>query len=229
MLTATYIYHSCFLIETDACAVLIDYWRDNDEGRIAELTTCNCKPLYILASHFHDDHFNPAILSMPGKRILSRDILKHRRAQEEQADCWLRRGETYEDELIRITACPSTDVGCSFAIEIGEHTIFHAGDLGDWQMAADAVNKKMQGDYLAALRHVKHRFPDGFELAMLPVDPRLGSRAWLGAEEWLERIPTGQLMPMHYTSAALPEPPAQITCLTRTYISPSSASDAENA
>lgn len=200
MLSVTYIFHSCFAIEAERCVLIVDYWQDNAQGYVAEVLKTTDKPVYFLASHFHDDHFNREIMAHDARFILSHDILKHRRAEQNEQTIFLRRGDVYEDENVRITACPSTDVGCSFAIEVDGHRLFHAGDLSDWQMPREDgnINRKMQGDYLAALRHIRERFEDGFEVAMLPVDPRLETNAWLGVREWLDRIPTQHLMPMHY-------------------------------
>ena len=57
---------------------------------------------------------------------------------------------------------------------------------------------------------------DCFEVAMLPVDPRLETNAWLGAREWLDRLPTQHLMPMHYAGwgGSLPPIPEDIEVIT---------------
>ena len=219
MLSVTYIFHSCFAIEAERCVLIVDYWQDNAQGYVTKLLRTTDKPVYFLASHFHDDHFNREIMAHDARFILSHDILKHRRAEQNERTVFLHRGDVYEDGMVRITACPSTDVGCSFAIELEGKRLFHAGDLSDWQMPGETgLNKKMQGDYLAALRHIRERFADGFDVAMLPVDPRLGEHAWLGVQEWIDRIPTQQLIPMHYAGwgGALPPVPEGMEVITTT-------------
>ena len=69
----TYIYHSSFLIETGSAYFLFDY----ELGNIPDLLPD--RPLYVLASHAHGDHFNPRIFRLrrnhPDVRyILSDDI-----------------------------------------------------------------------------------------------------------------------------------------------------------
>ena len=50
-MNVTYIHHSGFLIETEACYYLIDYF----QGSIPALNPC--KPVLVLASHKHHDHY----------------------------------------------------------------------------------------------------------------------------------------------------------------------------
>lgn len=64
--------------------------------------------------------------------ILSKDILKHRRAQKEEADAWLAKGATWSDGLVRVAATGSTDSGVSWIVETDGKRIFHAGDLNNW-------------------------------------------------------------------------------------------------
>ncbi len=54
----TYIYHSCFLVETAECYYLFDYYK----GALPALNTE--KPLLVFVSHSHQDHYNPAVFAM---------------------------------------------------------------------------------------------------------------------------------------------------------------------
>lgn len=81
--------------------------------------------------------------------ILSKDILKHRRAQKEEADAWLGKGATWEDELLRVTATGSNDSGVSWVIETDGKRIFHAGDLNNWY--ARFLTDDYYGDWSTAL------------------------------------------------------------------------------
>lgn len=121
----TYIYHSGFAIEAEGYAILIDYFQDTgktpDTGFVHDELLHRPGTLYILSSHFHPDHFNPEILEWKKikkdiKYIFSKDILKRRRAKPEDA-LYLKKGDVFEDENIRIQAFGSTDVGISFLID----------------------------------------------------------------------------------------------------------------
>ena len=133
----TYIFHSGFALETDSCMLVFDYWMDPAD--VMSRLLLSPKPMYVFSSHFHEDHFNREILGWKGKKdhiryILSKDILKHRRAQKDEADAWLGKGATWEDELIHVAATGSTDSGVSWVIETGGKRIFHAGDLNNWRL-----------------------------------------------------------------------------------------------
>lgn len=47
----TYIFHSGFVLETDRCILVFDYWMD-PAGVIPRLLQ-SPKPLYVFSSHFH--------------------------------------------------------------------------------------------------------------------------------------------------------------------------------
>ena len=51
----TYIFHSGFALEGGQCVVVFDYWLD--PAGVARRLLAAGKPLYVLASHFHEDHF----------------------------------------------------------------------------------------------------------------------------------------------------------------------------
>ena len=208
MIKITYIFHSCFMLETEQCVLIFDYWKDSPAGDVKSMLERTSKRVYFMASHFHEDHFNPDILAMNvpnGQKtiILSRDIIRRHRAKETDADVILRRGETYSDENIRIKAFGSTDAGVSFMVETAGNKIFHAGDLNNWHWEDESTPqevRKMEGDFKAVLRDIKAEYP-AVDLAMFPVDPRLGTDFARGARQWLQTIKTTYLAPMHFPPA----------------------------
>ncbi|MDO4158848.1 MAG: MBL fold metallo-hydrolase [Prevotellaceae bacterium] len=213
MMNLTYIFHSCFMLETNQCIIVFDYWKD-PEGVISKCLSTTNKRVYFLASHFHPDHYNSEILQMDvpnGEKIviLSHDIVKHKRARKEDADVFLRRGETYKDDYIQIKAYGSTDVGVSFMLDIEGKEVFHAGDLNNWHWEHESTPqeiKKMEGDFKAILRDIRAEHPSVF-LVMFPIDPRLKIDFGRGARQWLETIHTTYIAPMHF-------PPAQDIAMT---------------
>ena len=59
-MTLRYIFHSGFLLETDRCILVFDYWMDPADVMSGYMNTC--KHVYVFSSHFHEDHFTKAIL-----------------------------------------------------------------------------------------------------------------------------------------------------------------------
>ena len=97
-----YIYHSGFALEAEGVTVIIDYYKDSSEaehsrGIVHDYLLQKPGKLYVLATHFHPDHFNREILTWKEQRpdihyIFSKDILKSHRAQAEDA-IYIKKGD----------------------------------------------------------------------------------------------------------------------------------------
>ena len=205
-----YIYHSGFAIEAEDVTVIIDYFKDSSEtvynrGIVHDRLLKKPGKLYVLATHFHPDHFNREVLSWKEQHpdihyIFSRDILKHRRASKEEA-IYLHKGESYEDGTISIDTFGSTDVGSSFLIHLQGMSIFHAGDLNNWHWSEESTEeeiKKANGDFLAEVKFLKEKSP-AIDLVMFPVDRRMGKDYMKGAKQFIEQIKTTIFVPMHFS------------------------------
>ena len=201
----TYVFHSCFLFETEHVAIIFDYWKDSKDDVVARFLRSTTKRVYFLCSHFHEDHFNPELLHFEvlngeKKVLLSRDIKKFRRLSDEGVTRFLKLKEVYEDDGIKITVCGSTDIGVSFVFQADGLTVYHAGDNNNWifpdEMDAREI-KMMEGCFLATLRDMKARF-DAFDVAMFPIDPRLGNEMGRGAVQFLHALPSRIFVPMHF-------------------------------
>ena len=161
--------------------------------------------LYILASHFHPDHFNPEVLKWKEQKpdikyIFSKVILQRRRAKADDA-IYLKKGDAYQDELLTIKAFGSTDVGISFLIETEGRRIFHAGDLNNWHWSEESTEeeiRKANGDFLAEVKYLKEKVPN-IDLVLFPVDRRMGKDYMIGAKQFIEQIKTTIFVPMHFS------------------------------
>ena len=203
-----YIYHSGFALEADGFSILIDYFEDSDpdpaKGYVRSELLKRAGTLYILASHFHPDHFNPEVLKWKEQKpdikyIFSKDILKRRRAKADDA-IYLKKGDAYQDELLTIKAFGSTDVGISFLIETEGRRIFHAGDLNNWHWKDESTPQEVaeaEGNYLKELDIIAKE-TSVMDLVMFPVDPRLGTDFMRGAQQFIDRIKTSVFVPMHF-------------------------------
>lgn len=222
MITVRYIFHSCFVVETDTSLLVFDYWMDPAGAFKRYVCPGGGKHTYVFASHFHEDHFTKEIFRWREENpftdytyILSKDILKHRRANKEDADVWMAKGATWHDGNIRVWATGSTDSGVSWIVEADGKRIFHAGDLGNWYARFLADGLKEEGEiyseefgmmvspvaeekrYLGELKDIR-KIADGFDIAMLPVDGRIGNGYTRGARQFIERFHVGLLIPMHF-------------------------------
>lgn len=204
----TYIYHSGFAIEADGFAILIDYFKDTektgDRGFVHNELLHRAGTLYILASHFHPDHFNPEVLEWKKKKkeivyLFSKDILKRNRAGKNDAT-YLNKGDVYEDSHLRIEAFGSTDSGISFLIDCEGKRLFHAGDLNNWHWKDESTPEEAaeaEKNYLKELDDLAKK-ADKLDVAMFPVDPRMGTDFMRGAQQFVDRIRTKIFIPMHF-------------------------------
>lgn len=202
----TYIFHSCFAWEDDEVLVVFDYWKDNADGRLHRMVAeRGDRQLYFVVSHFHEDHYNPDILTVEGARwVLSYDTVKRRRVDKSLPAAILHPQEYYEDEYLRIDACHSTDVGISSVVTLKDGTVlYHAGDNNNWYFPETPEEHircsvhQMEGIFLASLRDIAAVAPKGVDYAMFPVDPRLESETLRGPGQFLRFISTRHFYPMH--------------------------------
>ena len=220
MIRLTYIFHSGFVVETAAGILVFDYWLDLANVLPKCLSRRGGRHVYGFASHFHKDHFTKDIfgwkqsLGSDVTYILSKDILKHSRADKGEADVWLAKGGTWADENIQVTATGSNDSGVSWIVETGGNRIFHAGDLCNWYARFLADGNKYRQPYseelgedidpvaeekrfLGELKDIQ-KIAKGFDLVMFPVDGRIGNGYTLGARQFIERFQVGMFVPMHF-------------------------------
>lgn len=203
----TYIYHSGFAIEEDDFSIIIDYYKDSDEddkGIVHQKFLKESEKLYVLSTHSHPDHFNPEILEWKKQKgdityIFSKDILDSGMSGANDA-IYIDKLETYKDDNLFIQAFGSTDLGISFLIKINDQTLFHAGDLNNWhwneestpeeiEEAENFYNKELE----LLAKHVQH-----LDLAMFPIDKRLGKDYMKGATQFIDKIETDIFAPMHF-------------------------------
>lgn len=127
MVSVTYVWHDCFVVDTDSAVLVFDYWLDADgEQRVSPgflETVEREKPVYVFVSHGHKDHFNPDIFAWAADcprihYIVSRDVMKRIRhvvsptsvysgpkISESQVTA-LRQGEEFSDGCVRVAAFP---------------------------------------------------------------------------------------------------------------------------
>ena len=201
-MNVTYIHHSGFLIETGACYYLIDYF----QGSIPALNPC--KPVLVLASHKHHDHYQKDVFSIlkdMGMRhiyaVLSRDIPPGARPKD--VPCLLvSAGKRYElpqgQELVTLR---STDVGVAFLIRDGKERFYHAGDLNDWVWAEEpeADNQRMTEKYRKQIDLLAGQL-DGraLDAAFVVLDPRQEQNYDRGMLYFLQHISCDCVYPIHY-------------------------------
>ena len=187
-------------METDRFYYLFDYEKG---GRLPEMDTA--KPILVLSSHSHADHYNPEIFSLLEasgmqhiRAILSDDI-----EAPVNVDCLQVSPENKYDlgSQQKLTTFRSTDLGVAFLIEDQGTLIYHAGDLNDWvwEEESDAYNEEMTANYRKQIdllsEELNHREIDA---AFVVLDPRQEKDYDRGLCYFLEKVSAKQVYPMHY-------------------------------
>ena len=199
----TFLDHSGFLVETGTAALLFDWWK----GTLPDLAPG--VPLYVFASHAHPDHFDPRIFALDdGSRdirfLLGHDIKLSERncrrwglSKETAVRCQsLKGGQILPLPDVTVEALPSTDEGAAFLVTLGDRTLYHAGDLNWWHWEGEdkAWNRNQEVNFQRWTEPLRGRRLD---LAMLPLDPRLGEAGFLGPAHLLEKAEVRHFLPMH--------------------------------
>ncbi len=199
----TFLDHSGFLAETASAALLFDWWK----GELPALAPG--VPLYVFASHQHEDHFKPEIFALDdGTRevhfLLGHDI----KLSPRNLDRWkvsprtaencqiLKGGQTCALPQASVEALASTDEGVAFLVDINGLTVFHAGDLNWWHWEGEdkAWNNNMAANFKRYAEPLRGRRID---VAMLPLDSRLGEAGFWGPKYLLELANIQRFLPMH--------------------------------
>ena len=214
---ATFLDHSGFLVELPGVTLLFDWWK----GELPALRPG--VPLLVFAIHRHEDHFKPEIFQLDAHSfLLGKDIKlspRHREkwglSDETAAKCLSLGGNETASPLpgVTVETLPSTDEGVAFLVTADGHTVFHAGDLNWWHWEGEdkAWNRNMEVDFKRYTEPLRGRRLD---LAMLPLDSRLGEQGFWGPRHFLELADIHRFLPMHqwgdfsFTEKFLAEYPA---------------------
>lgn len=208
----TYIYHSCCAIEFEEFSVIIDYYedttKDGEVGWVANHLLQKETPLYVLCTHSHGDHFNEKVLSWDRNNenityVFSKEVadtLQEILSLKDDKIVYLDKLEEYEDDNLKIKAFGSTDAGASFYIEHNGTKIFHAGDLNNWHWNEEVAKDEFfvyENQYICELELLSEEVSE-VDIAMFPLDPRLGKDFMRGGEQFINKVKTHNLLPLHF-------------------------------
>lgn len=224
-----YIWHDCFVVELPGATLVFDYWLDCGGVRrdipafLGGLR--RDVPLIVFVSHFHKDHYNPAIFGWGRavaevRYVVSIDVWKRMRhivsatsvyagpkVSPEQVEV-LHPGGSCNLGGVHVRAFPSTDIGNAYMVEADGVRVFHAGDLNAWawrdESSPQEVNKAV-GDFRACLREILDAYPDEkrpeVDYCFFPVDSRIGSGYGEGARIFMDTFSVRHFFPMHFELA----------------------------
>lgn len=198
----TYFHNSGFTVAVGKTLLVFDYWRGENDAlpEAARLTNADFaayEQVLVFVSHDHEDHFDEVIYTwdyehLPITYIVADDLPIGKRGKR------MKPGEklTFGGAVVR--AFDSTDKGVSFYVSVDGLNIFHAGDLNLWHWREESTLREIaqaEKNYYAAVAPLE-RLP--MDIAMFPVDPRMGGLFDAGANHFIMAVKPRLFIPMHW-------------------------------
>ncbi|SHI11098.1 L-ascorbate metabolism protein UlaG, beta-lactamase superfamily [Sporobacter termitidis DSM 10068] len=200
-----YLFHSGFAVKIGGRFLIFDYYNTTASGRLRGLEGGVVDPkelagsrVTVFASHVHADHYVPSVLKwareVPDIRyVLSFDI----DASGAPGVVKAYPGQTYGVDGMTVRTLRSTDEGVAFIVEAEGIKIYHAGDLNwwHWEGEPDEENAAMGAAYKKEIDKLRG---ETFDLAFVPVDPRLGNEYLWGLDYFMKTVGATAVFPMHF-------------------------------
>lgn len=204
-----YIEHSSYLVEGSKAFILFDYFGQGTPQKV--LSKAPEKPLYILTTHSHYDHYSPVVFkAFEGREVhyLFHSELRDKVPSKQLSKVhFIETGASYDDSYLTVKAFGSTDIGGSFYCKVDGATLFHAGDLNNWHWNEEAEEpyiRQYEAAWQAELSRLTTEIKE-LDLLMFPTDLRLGKDYLKGLRELLNHISIHYLAPMHINGQLDPE------------------------
>jgi L-ascorbate metabolism protein UlaG (beta-lactamase superfamily) len=201
-----YLYHSGFAVQTKEHFLVFDYYKDKpcsgkeglDGGVISTKDITSHKNPVVFVSHGHGDHFNPVVLEWQKENQNIRYIISSDVSVEGEKIHSIPPHEKLELQDMSIKTFGSTDLGVSFLISVDGLSIFHAGDLNWWHWKDKSTEEEIKQSESDFINEMKSIVGNRIDIAFFPVDPRIGSEYYLGADRFINLMKPLMFVPMHF-------------------------------
>ena len=193
----SYLDHSGILVECKDRYYVFDYYK----GVLPPLD--KEKEVLVFCSHCHRDHYNPKIFDLLDEReiryraVLANDINDEKRLSKIERS-FVAPNQRYQLEGgILVETLLSNDSGVAFIVSSDEVIVYHGGDLNDWYWEGEPEeeNRELRAIFHTEIEKIKGRH---FDLAFVPLDPRLEAHYADGLLYFLERVDCNAVFPIHY-------------------------------
>lgn len=200
--TVTFLHHSGLVVTVGKTMLVFDYWRGENEALSPDMQLKNAdfsgySQILVFVSHDHEDHFDEAIYEwdhehLPITYVVSDDMPRGKRGKR------MKPGDTLTIGSTEIRAFDSTDKGVSYYVTVEGLHIFHAGDLNLWHWREESSIREItqaENAFYAAINPLL-RLP--IDIAMFPVDPRMGGLFDAGANHFIMSVKPRLFIPIHW-------------------------------
>ena len=207
--TVTFFHHAGLMAAVEDTLLIFDYWQGengevSEENRITEKDFEGYKQIIVFVSNDDDDHFDPAVCGWdayqsPITYVFAADMRKNPAVEEMRDSIFMEEGDNvWVGDDTKIDAFASTHKGVSFYVTVHGLHIFHAGTLNLWHWRDESTLREIvqaEEDFYAAVAPIT-RLP--MDIAMFPVDPRMGGMYDAGANHFVMAVKPRLFIPMHW-------------------------------
>ncbi len=184
-----HIFHSGFHIEYKEKILLFDVCHHLDQYKNEEILC--------FVTHSHGDHYNPEILKLRETNDVSFVVSEDVPIEADDDVIKVSKDDEVFIKGFKVKVFGTTDLGVSYLVQVGDESVFHAGDLNWWHWENDDYDKqeKEREIYQAEISSlVGHPI----DFAFVPVDFRLKTFNRLGMDYFIEKLTPKYLIPMHF-------------------------------
>ena len=191
----TYVHQSSFLVETGSASLLFDF-----AGGIMPIFS-EGKEIYVIVTHDHAEHYSKAIFSLadqyPNVRyLLSSDVpLEDVPELVQEKTVFLAPNTTWKDSCVQVETYGANDEGIALWCHVDGVDIYHSGDLNTWFWGKGHEDPEAEKAYYAVLDKLAGHC---FDIAFIPVDPRLGDDYYRGLDDFMKKADARHIYPMHF-------------------------------
>lgn len=207
MAKVTYLDNAGFIVKTDKCMYVFDYYRDPAHKLVKELEHNPDIPVIFFASSPHTSHYNEAIFNLAQNHrrvyVFANQVVS-RIGDTETNVATLTAGDKIEDiegTGTTVEAFGSTESGVSFVVTTSEgKTILFGGDLSPYHLD-ETKDRKGEQAMVEKFKTVVNRIATLYpviDLAFLSVDPTATDDYAGGVRYLVEKIDVLNFVPMHY-------------------------------
>ncbi len=204
----TFFHHAGLTVAVEDTLLIFDYWQGEngaleEENRLTEQDLEGYRQVIVFVSNDDEDHFDPVICDWDRKKhpftfVFAGEMQKHPALKEMQDCIFMNSGDTREVEDVVIDAYDSTHRGVSFYVTVKGLHIFHAGTLNLWHWREESTLREIvwaEESFYEAVAPLT-RLP--MDIAMFPVDPRMGGMHDAGANHFVMAVKPRLFIPTHW-------------------------------
>ena len=204
-LTVTYYHHAGFSVTDGTILLVFDYWRGENNELLSCPLTANelsgYKRVYVFVSNDREDHFDEIVFTWDRTAsnityVIAGSMDGAHRKKAHGLE--MNEGDDLKLEGIDIHAYGSSDRGISLMVTLSGLKVFYAGGLNPWHWREESSLSEIQEAERAFENAMAPIEKQHVDLAMFPLDPRMGGLFDAGANHFIMAVKPRLFIPMQW-------------------------------